>query len=183
MLHAVLVVHATLSNSCWRLRRRRRTLLPILDETRGEYSLQRSRSNLPRASRRRRRARALFNPPLRPAARASSDVQVCAVPCAWLVLPPFDAIARRLSLVIDANPRSLMLISSLRFTTRFFVPLSSGRMASAARTHAEDSIATASRRYSATSGLNVPRDGLRWMDEGPRIHARVADMDLVLGAR
>ena len=149
--------HATLSNACWRLRRRRRTLLPILDETSCEYSLQRSRSNLPRASRRRLRARALFNPPLRPAARASSDVQVCAVPCSWLALPPFDAMARCLSLVIDANPRSLMLISSLRFTTRFFVPLSSGRVASAARTHAEDSIATASR-----SILPPSRDALRF---------------------
>src|SRR5829696_1743489 len=47
-------------------------------------------------------------PPLRPASRASSGVNSCAVPFAWAALPPLLAISRCFSLSIDANPRRLV---------------------------------------------------------------------------
>src|SRR5579885_3216337 len=49
--------------------------------------------------------RRLIEPPLRPAAWASSLVHLCAVPRAWAALPPLLAISRFFSGLIDANPR------------------------------------------------------------------------------
>ena len=49
--------------------------------------------------------RRLIEPPLRPAACASSLVHLCAVPWAWAAFPPLLAISRFFSGLIDAKPR------------------------------------------------------------------------------
>src|SRR5204862_5348624 len=57
--------------------------------------------------------RRLIEPPLRPAACASSLVHLCAVPCAWAALPPLLAISRFFSELIDAKPRPLPLLDGI----------------------------------------------------------------------
>ncbi len=52
-------------------------------------------------------------PPLRPASRASSEVNSCAVPAAWAALPPRLAISRCFSLSMLANPRFLVLLVAI----------------------------------------------------------------------
>ncbi len=49
--------------------------------------------------------RRLMEPPLRPAAWASSLVHLCAVPIACAAFPPLLAISRFFSALIDAKPR------------------------------------------------------------------------------
>ena len=57
--------------------------------------------------------RRLIEPPLRPAAWASSLVHLCAVPCAWAAFPPLLAISRFFSELIDAKPRPLPLLDGI----------------------------------------------------------------------
>lgn len=45
------------------------------------------------------------SPPFRPAWRASSEVNSCALPCSWAARPPLRAISRCFSRSIDAKPR------------------------------------------------------------------------------
>ena len=60
-----------------------------------------------------------LSPPLRPAARASSELHSWAVPLACAALPPFEAISRCFSPSIDANPRLLVFgISFLRYSVK-----------------------------------------------------------------
>src|SRR5439155_14687184 len=57
--------------------------------------------------------RRLIEPPLRPAACASSLVHLCAVPWAWAAFPPLLAISRFFSVLIDAKPRPLPLLDGI----------------------------------------------------------------------
>src|SRR5262249_2125873 len=61
------------------------------------------------------RSRLTASPPFRPATRASSDVNSCAVPLAWAALPPLLAISRCLPGSIDAKPRLLVFAMSVSF--------------------------------------------------------------------
>src|SRR5919206_4154496 len=61
------------------------------------------------------RSRLTASPPFRPATRASSEVNSCAVPLAWAARPPLLAISRCLLGSIDAKPRLLVLAMCLSF--------------------------------------------------------------------
>src|SRR5262245_11593602 len=61
------------------------------------------------------RSRLTASPPFRPATRASSDVNSCAVPFAWAARPPLLAISRCLLGSIDAKPRLLVFAMCVSF--------------------------------------------------------------------
>src|ERR1044071_1955713 len=63
------------------------------------------------------RSRLTASPPLRPATRASSDVNSWAVPLAWAARPPLLAISRCFDGSIDAKPRLLVeaIVSPFRY--------------------------------------------------------------------
>src|SRR5881394_3400083 len=67
------------------------------------------------------RSRLTASPPLRPATRASSEVNSCAVPLAWAARPPLLAISRCFVGSIDAKPRLLVLAMCVSFGVQKWV--------------------------------------------------------------